>query len=229
MARLAVSVCVSLLLAGGCVAERHPKVTLVSATTVAMSAGIGLPLSHDCSNATSTCSGRYTASVFGLGAAVGLGLGLFAVHELDRGDPAPPAPALVEDTGCARARGLIRHHVAAQCADPAAIAAIHRECGCENDPVFGVSRCWLDTAGICDDEDGHHWAIGAGWARERRRAIAEAHAAAAASCRAAGGRSLGRSSRCRCGAGEAPAGCFCVATAACSGSSRVGHPSDAAR
>ena len=74
-------------------AKRHPRATTVSITTVVFSAGIGLPMSSDCSNTTSTCSGGYMLSMFGLGAAVGFGIGLLAVHELAPEAEAEPRPA----------------------------------------------------------------------------------------------------------------------------------------
>jgi len=221
-----------LLLSSCGFARRHEKVTTVSITTTVLAAGIGVPLSQDCNTPTSQCSGGYTAAVFGIGAVVGLGLGLLVVQERDRGGERtypPPRELDVLDAGvyasCGRAGALIRDEVRTSCADPArAVDAIHRGCSCTRG-AGGAIACVVDTAGTCAGTAGAPLGIAAAWGEDPPAATAAARAAAARACDADGAIP---DQRVRCSCGDAPAlGCFCVAAATCGAPAASPDPSAA--
>lgn len=147
-----------LLLASCAFTRKHPKITLVSATTIIFSAGIGAPLSLDCDNPTSTCSGRHAAAVFGIGAAIGFGIGLVAVHELGIGKPAeqrPPPPPDVSLLTCNEARREAQATLENRCGEGGTVEpARHRECVCRRPKGVTTFECTLETSGLCHPKVG---------------------------------------------------------------------------
>jgi hypothetical protein len=98
--------------------------------------------------------------VFGIGAAIGLGIGLVAVHELGVGEPAeppaPPAPADVSLMTCNEARREALAALQDRCGEGGTVElpAVHRECVCRRPRGASGFECTLETTGICHPEVG---------------------------------------------------------------------------
>ena len=158
MTRRGAAILLALVLLSGCAFTRkHPRATLVSATTAIFSAGIGAPLSLDCDNTTSTCSGRHVAAVFGIGAAIGFGIGLLAVHELGIGEPRELPPTRAPDVSlmtCNEARREIVPAIESACDGRLELWAAQSECICRRPVGAATFECVLDRFGTCHPKSG---------------------------------------------------------------------------